>query len=329
MLRCKVAVFLVLFSIGSLGASDWVSVYREGGIEALEQKANQRLSDPLYWLDRLEAIDTRFGYYEEPRKHLLIVDKAAERMVFYDYQGGRLIKEGEYNATLGDAQGDKFVEGDLKTPVGTYRITSRLAQDTHQLDPYYGPIALTTNYPNLHDRKLGKTGHGIWLHGLPLNGARENENSEGCVVIDNDELVALDARVSRDQIIMMINEEGKLEADDTHLAQILALLFEWRYYWKTNDIEPYLALYSDDFTRHDGMPRAPFDRMKRTIFERGEDKRIGFSNIEIAPYPNSLGEVIYRVRYFQDYWAPSHQSARTKELYLRQEGDRFVIVLEH
>ncbi len=320
--------FLVLLGASALGAKDWVSIYREEGLSALEREANERLSDPLYWADRLKDFDTRYGYYEQPRKHLFIVDKGARTMRFYDYQGGKLIHEGDYNTTLGDAHGDKFVEGDLKTPVGTYTITSRLTKK-HQLDPYYGPLAYTTNYPNYHDRKLGKTGHGIWLHGFPLNGGRENENSEGCVVIDNGELKAIDERIEASQMVVMINEEGMLEADDRHLAQILALLFEWRYHWKTNALEPYLALYSEDFTRHDGMARGPFDRMKRLIFSRDEPKKIRFSDIEIAPYPNSLGQVLYRVRYYQDYWAPSHQSARTKELYLRQEGDRFKIVLEH
>lgn len=312
-----------------LAANEFADLYRSGGLSAMEQRANEILSSSEYWQQKLENLDTRFGYFEEPRKHLFVVDKSAQIFALYDYQGGRLLHEGDYNATLGDAHGDKFVEGDLKTPVGTYRITGRLSQKTHKLDSYYGPLAFTTNYPNYHDRKLKKTGHGIWVHGFPLNGHRDNNNSEGCVVVDNELLLELDKRVNSEDIVVMINEEGRLEADKNDLADILALLFRWRWTWKTNDLENYLSLYSKDFTRHDGLKREKFDIMKRQIFSRNEQKIIDFSDIEVVPYPNSVGQTLYRVRYWQDYTAPSHVSSRTKELYVRKEGGRFVIILEH
>lgn len=285
-----------LLMTGVAAANELADLYRSGGLEALEKRANELLSSPEYWHGKLAAIDTRFGYFEEPRKHLFVVDKSAQTFALYDYQGGHLVHEGDYNATLGDAHGDKFVEGDLKTPVGAYRITGRLSQQTHKLDSYYGPLAFTTNYPNYHDRKLKKTGHGIWVHGFPLNGHRENNNSEGCVVIDNNLLVEIDKRVSSENIVVLINEEGRLEAVKEDLSEILALLFKWRWTWKTNQIDDYLSLYSDDFTRHDGMRRDVFVAMKRQIFSRNEQKQIDFSDIEVVPYPNSIGQTLYRVR---------------------------------
>lgn len=320
---------LLLAATVSFSATEFPDLYRSGGVEAMERRANELLASPAYWQEKIAPLDTRFGYFEEPRKHLFVVDKSAQVFALYDYQGGRLVHEGDYKVTLGDAHGDKFVEGDLKTPVGTYRITSRLSQQTHKLDSYYGPLAFTTNYPNYHDRKLRKTGHGIWVHGFPLNGGRQNENSEGCVVIDNNLLLEIDKRVATENIIVMINEEGRLEANADDLAEILALLFKWRWTWKINDVNSYMALYSDDFTRHDGLKRESFEVMKRQIFSRKEQKSIDFSDIEVVPYPNSIGQTLYRVRFWQDYAAPSHTSSRTKELYIRKESGRFVIILEH
>lgn len=321
---------LVLFAcVVSLMSNELVDIYRTSGVAAMEKRANELLASPKYWREKVEGIDTRFGYFEEPRKHLFIVDKSAYKFSIYDYQGGHLIHEGDYKTTLGDAHGDKFVEGDLKTPVGTYRITSKLTRETNRLDSYYGPLAYTTNYPNYMDKKLKKTGHGIWVHGFPLNGVRDNNNSEGCVVIDNDLLLELDKKIVSDNIVVMINEEGQLEASKDDLAHILSLIFKWRWYWKNNELNNYLELYSDDFTRHDGLKFEAFSATKRQIFSRKEQKIIDLSNIEVVPYPNSIGETLFRVRFWQDYRASSHISARTKELYIRKDGGKFLIVLEH
>ncbi|MDR0664120.1 MAG: L,D-transpeptidase family protein [Helicobacteraceae bacterium] len=320
-------IYFAFAAILAFGADDLAEIYRVKGVNALEAKANEILSDPSYWLDRLDKADTRFGYFESP-KHIFIVDKAARKFFFYDYEGGVLTRVAEYDATMGDATGDKYKEGDNKTPVGVYSVTAKLKQGERLFDKYYGPLAFVTNYPNAFDRKLKKTGHGIWLHGFPINGSRENPNTKGCVAIENEHLTFLDSRADLAKITVMINEEGTLEAKKEDLAAVMALLYEWRWTWKINDLERYLRLYSEDFVRSDGISRKEFDRIKRLIFGKGEKKRIEFSEIEVVPYPNSLNKLIYKASFWQDYEATTHRSSRVKELYLQKSGDRFEIVLE-
>lgn len=75
-------------------------------------------------------------------------------------------------------------------PLGVYFITSRL--DPGQLQDFYGAGALPLNYPNEYDRHQGKTGHGIWLHGVPQqNFARSPQSTDGCVVLANDDMQRL------------------------------------------------------------------------------------------------------------------------------------------
>ncbi|MDR3347615.1 MAG: L,D-transpeptidase family protein [Helicobacteraceae bacterium] len=323
----KVILFAAISAI--LLADDLADIYRTKGINELEIGINDQLSSKSYWLKKIESLDTKFGFFESGNRTLLVVDKSALTFSIYTYSDGKLQHEGDYKTTIGDAQGDKFKEGDKKTPVGTYRITSALLKDTHNLDPYYGPLALTTNYPNYLDKTLGKSGHGIWVHGFPLNGARNNENSEGCIVIDNDLLLGIYSKADPSQIVVMINENGALEANNDDLAQVLATIFKWRWFWQINDADGYLNLYASDFMRSDLLTRGKFDAIKRSIFAKNNQKKIYFSDLEIVPYPNSIGRIIYRVRLWQDYEAADHRSNRIKELYLRKDDDRFVIVSEH
>ncbi|GHV09535.1 peptidase [Campylobacterota bacterium] len=316
-------------TITTVFADDLPTIYREKGIAALEKGANDRLTDTHYWLEKLIKLDTRFGYFEKSDSDILVVDKSRLLLWRYKYAKGELSLENEINATLGDAKGDKFVEGDEKTPVGAYRITSVLTQETHKLDPYYGPLAFTTNYPNVFDKSLGKSGHGIWVHGFPLNSARLRDNTQGCVAIDNELLLGIHLRINPEKTVILINEEGVLEANKDDLASVLTTIFEWRYAWQKSDLKSYLSLYTSDFKRSDNVGRPQFDQIKAGIFLDQSQKTIYFSDIEIVPYPNSLGEVIYRARFWQDYQAKNHRSNRIKELYLRKQGDRFLIVTEH
>ncbi|CAI6147276.1 MAG: hypothetical protein SPLUMA1_SPLUMAMAG1_01934 [uncultured Sulfurimonas sp.] len=59
---------------------------------------------------------------------------------------------------------DKIREGDLRTPIGVYKLVKKLSK----VDSFYGPLAFATSYPNSYDKYLGKNGSGIWIHGLPL-----------------------------------------------------------------------------------------------------------------------------------------------------------------
>jgi hypothetical protein len=87
------------------------------------------------------------------------------RVYLFENQFGTPQLVDSYYMSIGKGGIDKQIEGDNKTPLGVYRITSYLSDES--LPELYGAGAYPINYPNSWDRLQGKTGHGIWLHGVP------------------------------------------------------------------------------------------------------------------------------------------------------------------
>lgn len=93
----------------------------------------------------------------------------------------------DYYISVGKLGTDKTIEGDLRTPLGVYYVTSNL--DPRSLKDFYGAGALPVNYPNPYNARRGKTGGGIWLHGTPpTQYARPPKATDGCVVLANPDL---------------------------------------------------------------------------------------------------------------------------------------------
>ena len=98
----------------------------------------------------------------------------------------------------------KRLEGDNKTPLGVYTITGRRTDSS--LPDLYGSGALTLNYPNALDRYLGRTGYGIWIHGVPhAQRSRAPRSSEGCVTMSNDHLVSLMSQVKPAETLVVLS----------------------------------------------------------------------------------------------------------------------------
>lgn len=127
-----------------------------------------------------------------PRNQQAIaVDVGKSRLYFFQRDAsGQLKLTGDYYISIARLGAVKLNEGDLRTPLGVYFLTSRLFPS--QLDSFYGAGALPINYPNPYDIRRGKTGSGIWLHGTPpAQYSRAPRASEGCVVLTNPDFYAL------------------------------------------------------------------------------------------------------------------------------------------
>ena len=156
-------LLILLFYISFLYSSsniDIAQLYNKKGISAVEKYLDEQLKTPSYWQKYLKNYDTSNGYYESIR-YVIICQKIYKNITLYDIKNDKQLLKA--NVFIGEKNGDKQKEGDLKTPIGAYKLTQKLTK----LDPFYGPLALTTNYPNLYDKIQGKTGHGIWIHGVP------------------------------------------------------------------------------------------------------------------------------------------------------------------
>lgn len=266
---------------------DIIELYRTKGINAVEKVINTQLTNKEYWDNNLKSKDVSNGYYESIR-YVVICQKDLKDIVLYD----TLKKEKLFSSSVftGKADGDKKKEGDMKTPIGAYKLTKKLTK----LDPFYGPLALTTNYPNIYDKANGKTGHGIWIHGLPEKGDRD-DFTQGCIALDNTKIKKLDNSINLDNSVLVISENKLNKVSKKDISLVLSNIFSWRDAWKQSDIKRYLAFYDDAFKKSNGQNFSKFSQFKRKIFNKKESKIIKFSNINVIPYPNDMNKKIFKV----------------------------------
>lgn len=318
-------VFGLFLTIIMAQANDfeWVKLYNEGGIKAIERKIESVIQSRTYWEEALKSQDTRFGYYED-LQYLFIATKNKPTLKLYSLENKQWKERLNVNSLVGSKGGHKEKEGDLATPIGVYTLNARLTN----LDQYYGPLAFSTSYPNLFDRLQKRTGSGIWIHGMPLNGNREELNTRGCIAIENDILSSADKIINyRDSLLITYNDNIK-EVSKDDLSALLANLYAWKESWRTNDVKKYLGFYSPNFVRFDGMKYNDFTQNKQRIFAKKESKQIGFSKINIAPYPNEENRNLFRISFFEDYKAPSYNFHGKKELYVELKDSKMQILVE-
>ncbi|MFT4727518.1 MAG: lipoprotein-anchoring transpeptidase ErfK/SrfK [Granulosicoccus sp.] len=99
----------------------------------------------------------------------------------------------------------KQLEGDNKTPLGVYTITGKRADSS--LPDLYGSGAMTLNYPNALDKHLGRTGYGIWIHGVPhAQRSRAPRSSEGCVTMSNDHMTSLMSQITPSDTLVILTQ---------------------------------------------------------------------------------------------------------------------------
>jgi murein L,D-transpeptidase YafK len=123
-------------------------------------------------------------------RYAIAVDASRSRLYLFENTDKGLKLTADYYISVGKSGTDKLTEGDARTPLGVYYITSSL--DPKSLKDFYGAGALPINYPNPYDVRRGRTGGGIWLHGTPPQQfARAPLASDGCVVMANPDLKQL------------------------------------------------------------------------------------------------------------------------------------------
>lgn len=318
MVKLVVLVFLSL----NLFAIDLVDIYRKDGINAVEKELEKNLKDIGFWKKYLENKNTDYGFYET-KEYVIVAEKENKKMTLYAKDGENYKQISKDSMIIGEKAGDKYLEGDKRTPEGAYD----LVQKRTGLDQFYGPFALVTAYPDTYDKSLDKKGHGIWIHGMPFNGERE-KFTQGCLAIDNDKLETLEKNIDYKKTILLTTngEFKKVSKDD--IALILSSIYKWKEAWKYSNIEDYLSFYSKDFKRADQSDFKRFETQKRQIFAKNENKVINLFNMDISPYPNSSNKKIYKATMDEEYISPSVKFIGKKELYFEIENNKLKILSE-
>ena len=183
------------------------------------------------------------------------------------------------------------------------------------MDQFYGPFALVTSYPNVFDQSLNKNGYGIWIHGKPFSGERESV-TKGCIALDNNELENLEKNLDLKKTILITTQNQFKKATKDEMALILSSIFKWKDAWKYSQFNDYISFYSTEFKKADKSGFTEFKEYKERIFAKDEKKTINFTNIDISPYPNSLGKNMFRIFMDEEYLSPTIKFIGNKELFI-------------
>lgn len=135
---------------------------------------------------------------------VLLADATRSRIYVFVSRNGRPVLQDEFYTSIGLLGADKAKEGDQKTPLGAYRVQYEIRDP--RKDGFLGQFAMTLDYPNALDSMSGRSGSGIWIHGVPQNlHVRPPQASDGCLAVSNRDLEKLRkyVRYNETQIIVV------------------------------------------------------------------------------------------------------------------------------
>ncbi len=265
----------------------------------------------------------------EDERYIIWVELNRGRLNLMELQddGGLLIRK-SIPISIGKNGYGKEQEGDRLTPVGVYRLTSFLTDNT--LDDFYGRGAYPLNYPNTQDLLKKRTGHGIWLHGLPKDTQqRPLLDSDGCLVVDNAALLDLAAYIQTGVTNIVLSENGiewsTLERLQQRKAALTDVFEEWRKSWEANDNDAYLVHYADHFSDL-SRDKEEWARDKRRVNNAKSYINIATSNTSFIADPQNPDIVI--VRFYLQYSSSNYNSDGWKEQLWQESEHGWKIVYE-
>jgi murein L,D-transpeptidase YafK len=254
------------------------------------------------------------------QRHAIVVDVRMSRLYLYRNDAGfpRLVTD--YYVTQGKLGAQKRVEGDKRTPIGVYHITAYLPRE--RLADMYGNGAFPIDYPNEWDRREGRGGSGIWLHGTPPDTfSRPPKASDGCVVLANPDFDSLGENVQIGLTPVIISDAIEWRAPEewqAERAEVRRAIEAWRADWESRDIERYLAHYSRNF-RADRQDLAAYAVQKRRVNRGKTWIRVKLDKLSAFRNPGSADLVV--VTFEQTYESNNlNNTMRKRQYWLKEDG---------
>ena len=296
-----------------------LSVKARGRIDELRDEARTRLRSHLSQPQQ-GTLPANLLRLSSDQKRVIVVDLEMSRLYLFENNNGtpRLLLN--FYASIGKNGTAKEVEGDLKTPVGVYFVSKHIPGK--QLPDLYGAGAFPIDYPNPWDRRLGHTGHGIWIHGVPSNTySRAPRSSEGCVALANADFESLIPLIDIGKTPVILAKKVNWQTPsiiDQQRKSLEQSIEKWRQDWESLNISQYASNYSKSFKTERRNYNSWVAR-KETINNTKTHIQIGLSDISIFSDPGEEGLVA--VRFTQNYNSSNYNGAADKRQYWKYEED--------
>lgn len=263
----------------------------------------------------------------QKEKLALVLDSTKSTLFVFENTGKTPRYIADYYVTIGKNGLEKLREGDKKTPVGVYHVVSRLPKD--KLTDFYGSGAYPLSYPNEWDLMRGRDGHGIWLHGTPHDTySRPPRASDGCIVLTNEDLETLAARLQIGSTPIVIADSidwAKPEEVESLRSDLASSIENWRRDWESRDTEAYLRHYARKFTSN-GLSLAQWSAQKHQVNAAKSWIKVGISDMSLLLYPGK--EEIAVATFEQDYASSNLSNRMMKRQYWIRENNKWRIVFE-
>ncbi len=179
--------------------------------------------------------------------HAVVVEKQTQMIYVYAPDGANGVRVAfKAPCSTGEVDGPKKRAGDKKTPEGIYFLIDEY--EDKYLSPVYGAKAFPTDYPNFMDRRMGKNGSAIWIHGTDKT-LRPME-SNGCVALKNSDITTLARYIDLHQTPLIVSQSRRpMDAMvRKRLAQELSEgLTSWARAVDQGSYHDFLSYYSDGF----------------------------------------------------------------------------------
>jgi murein L,D-transpeptidase YafK len=271
-------------------------------------------SEPLYPVALM-------NWMVEGTFHAVIVDKAQQRLSVWRIKDGEPSMIESYRCSTGENDGDKWVRGDMKTPEGVYFFCSVI--DGRTLPSKYGLWAFTTDYPNFVDRRRGKNGDGIWLHGRdkPLG---TKPDSNGCIALENQDLIKV-SRFIRLQSTPIIVVKKLIMAPRSVIMEqereLRNFIESWRQAWESKNLTAYMGHYSPNF-QSCWLDFTGWKEKKRRLNKRYSSIHVKLGNVYLYRQNGLITSI-----FTQAYGSEGFRSSGIKVLYITH-GDKYSIYAE-
>jgi murein L,D-transpeptidase YafK len=297
-----------------------------GRVADLRQEARARLA--RYQHERPADSVPRYLVQLLPeQKHAIVIDTSRSTLYVFENHNGTARYLADYYVSSGKNGIDKLREGDKKTPLGVYHVTSSMPRE--KLADLYGTGAFPINYPNEWDRREGRGGSGIWLHGTPSDTfSRPPQASDGCVVLTNRDLDAIRQRVQIGVTPVIISsgiEWVQPQAIASVREELGGALEGWRRDWESLDTERYLKHYAPTFTSGNQDYRS-FAQQKRQVNTGKQWVKVKLDHVSMFLYPGKQRLAV--VTFDQDYNSSNLSNKMRKRQYWLKEGSSWRIIHE-
>ena len=270
----------------------------------------------------------------ESQKLALVLDSTKSTLFVFENTGKSPRYVADYYVTIGKNGTDKYKEGDKKTPLGVYYVTGHIPREKltatyGKASELYGTGALPLSYPNEWDRRQGRDGSGIWLHGVPFDTySRPPRASDGCVALTNEDFEVI-AKYSKAGVTPVIIAQGidwaAAGAAKDLRGQLAQSVEGWRRDWESLDTDKYLTHYAAGFSAGN-TDLAQWSEQKRGVNAGKNWIKLKLDKVSFFLYPGR--EDLAVVTFEQDYASSNLTNQMRKRQYWIREGGAWRILYE-